>query len=555
MQAIAETRRPVQAAEGDRKRVWNLLVPSTLDWFFIFLVLWLFVLVEPGWNRLLDDGDTGWHIRVGEMILSSGSVPTTDPFSFSKPKAEWFAWEWLSEVVLAELHGWLGLKGVVWFAGVLIAAFAVLLLRYTLWLGADPLVALLTTLLAVGAASVHYLARPHLFTMLLLVVSLWIIGRDLRRPGRAVWALVPMAALWANLHGGFLVLLFCLGSVGGVAFLEAALRRSERRTRLAQGGRYAALTAACAAATLVNPYGWELHRHILSYLSSDWIKMSIAEFQSPSFRAENVLQFEILLISGLLVAGRLLWERRYVDALWIAAWAHFSLQSARHIPMYAIFAAPLVAVEGSKAWRAWALGQPRKSPGRTLYEFGRDLGAGLGRATLWSAVFALSLLAVPGLLKWPSDFPESEFPLAVIGRNENLIRGRRVFTDDGWADYLLYRFFPVQRVFMDGRSDFYGEEIGEQYLDLMYGRPRWRELLRKYEFEAVLVPPKRPLAALLDLDPDWERCDEDEDAVLFVPRAEGPNPGPGGAHPAQARLGTGILVPEANETVPPGRKY
>ena len=552
MQAVAESRRPARAPEAGKKAVWNLLVPSTLDWFFIFLLLWLFALVEPGWNRLLDDGDTGWHIRVGQTILATGSVPTTDPFSFSKPGAPWFAWEWLSEVALAGLHNWLGLKGVVWFSGVLIAAFAALLLRYTLRRGADPLVALLTTLLAVGAASVHYLARPHLFTMLLVVVTLWVIGRDLERPGRAVWALVPLAALWANLHGGFMVLLFCLATVAGVALLEAALEPSRRREKLARARRYAALTAASAAATLANPYGWELHRHILAYLRSDWIKMSIAEFQSPSFRAENVLQFEILLICGLLAAGRLLWRRRYLEAVWIAAWAHFSLQSARHIPIYAIFAAPLVAVEVSEVWREWALRQPRRSSGRTLFEFGRDLGAGLRRATLWPAVFAVALLGVEPPVKWPADFPDSEFPVAVIARNEELIRGRRVFTDDGWADYLLYRFFPVQRVFMDGRSDFYGEEVGEQYLDLMYGRPRWRELLERYEFDAVLVPPKRPLAALLELDPGWVRHDGDEDAVLFVPRD---GPGAGATARRQARLSGGILGSEANETVLPGRKY
>jgi len=552
VQAAVETRPPARAPEAGKKAVWNLVVPSTLDWLFIFLLLWLFALVEPGWNRLLDDGDTGWHIRVGQMILSTGSVPTTDPFSFTKPDAPWFAWEWLSEVVLAGLHNWLGLKGVVWFSGVLIAAFAALLLRYTLRRGADPLVALATTLLAVGAASVHYLARPHLFTMLLLVVSLWVIGRDLERPGRAVWALVPLAALWANLHGGFMVLLFCLGTVAGVALLEAALEPASRREKLARARRYAALTAASAAATLVNPYGWDLHRHILAYLNSDWIKMSIAEFQSPSFRAENVLQFEILLICGLLVAGRLLWERRYLGVVWIAAWAHFSLQSARHIPIYAIFAAPLVAVEVSKAWREWALAQPRRSSGRTLYEFGGDLGRGLRRVTLWPAVFAVALLAVEPPVKWPADFPDSEFPVAVIARNEEVIRGRRVFTDDGWADYLLYRFFPVQRVFMDGRSDFYGEEIGEQYLDLMYGRPRWRELLERYEFDAVLVPPKRALAALLELDPGWERRDGDEDAVLFVPRT---GDGAGAEAVRQARLGGGNLGFEANETVPAGRKY
>lgn len=530
-------------------------MPSLSDWFFVFLITWLFLATKPGWDRLLGDGDTGWHIRTGELILAAKAVPRTDPFSFSKPGAEWFAWEWLADVVLGGLHELLGLKGVVWFSGVLIAVFAVLLLRYTLWRGANPLVGLFVTFLAIGAASVHYLARPHLFTMLFLVVSLWLIEADLRRPDRTVWTLVPLTVLWVNLHGGFLVLLLCLGTVAGVRFAEALAAPDARGPRLDQARRYAMLTAACAAATLVNPYGWELHRHIYLYLRSDWIKKVVNEFQSPSFRAENVLQYELLLLCGLVAAGWLVLRRRYIEVIWIGLWAHFSLQSARHIPIYAIIAAPIIAVELSRFWEELGARCGRSSWWQALEDFCRDLGRGLRRTTFWPVAAALVLLALDEPLGWPQDFPSSDFPVTIVQRNEERIRGRRVFTDDEWADYLLYRYYPEQRVFLDGRTDFYGPEIGDAYLDLMYGAPRWAEVLAEYEFDAVLVPPKRPLAALLELDPSWESVDREEDAVLFVPTAPGRSgkaqkPGAEGASP-----GAGNFRTEANETVLVGRKY
>src|SRR5204862_7935816 len=111
-------------------------------------------------------------------------VPRQDLFSYSKPGAPWFAWEWLSDIVFAVLFRAAGLKGVVLFSGVMIAGVSTVLLRYTLWRGANSIVALLTTLLAVGRSTIHFLARPHLFTLMLLPVCIWVLERDRRRPGR-----------------------------------------------------------------------------------------------------------------------------------------------------------------------------------------------------------------------------------------------------------------------------------------------------------------------------------------------------------------------------------
>jgi hypothetical protein len=98
--------------------VWGrLLAPSYSDFFLIALILWLFASGD-GWKALLLDGDTGWHIRTGEHILATGSVPQVDLFSYSKPAAPWFAWEWLVDVLYAVLHGRFGLAGVVAVSGV-----------------------------------------------------------------------------------------------------------------------------------------------------------------------------------------------------------------------------------------------------------------------------------------------------------------------------------------------------------------------------------------------------------------------------------------------------
>nr|MDP9115165.1 hypothetical protein [Acidobacteriota bacterium] len=289
-----------------RHRWGRPLVPSLLDLLFVALIGWLFMSSGPhGWQSLLADADVGWHIRTGDYILDHHQVPHHDLYSFSKPAASWYAWEWLSDVIDALLFRWAGLKGVVLAAGVIIALYATTLMRRIVDAGAHMFVALLVTLLAVGSASMHFLARPHLFTLLLLSLSMALIEAGRRGANPAcLWWLVPITLLWTNLHGGFLVLIGLLGLAAAGAAVEAWIQRPPgARPDWTPALRWTLLTAACAAASLVNPYGWGLHAHVIQYLRSDWIGKVVQEFQSPVFRGENMLQFEALLFIGLIAAG------------------------------------------------------------------------------------------------------------------------------------------------------------------------------------------------------------------------------------------------------------
>jgi hypothetical protein len=492
----------------------RVLRPSLADLLLASMVGWLFV-AGRGWSALLADGDTGWHIRAGEWIIENRSVPVTDLFSFSRSGAPWFAWEWLSDLLMALVHRTWGLAGVAALAGCLIGLAAIVLFRHMLWRGAHVLVALAVVLLATGASSIHYLARPHIFTLLLLTVSLWLLERDRRAPGPAVWLLVPLSALWINLHGGFFALPATLAVLAAGACMEAGLDRRQRSSKWAAARRLAALTAATLGASLLNPYGIGLHRHVANYLASDWIRTAVEEFQSPRFRSESLLHFELLLLSGLLVAGTLLARKRVADALLVIFWAHMALASVRHVPLFVIVSAPLVAVEISRLWEGWISRSSSRSVGRILWTSGADLSAGFRRLSLWAPALVAAVMILTPADRWPRDFPESRFP-ATLTRNEfPRLSAARVFTSDQWGDYLIYHGWPHQKVFIDGRSDFYGPSLGKDYLRLMEARPGWANLLRKYEIEVALLPREWPLVELLARDPEWRRIREDGLGVLY----------------------------------------
>src|SRR5712692_8015792 len=309
-------------------------LPSLTEVVFASVLLWL--LLGGQASALLADGDTGWHIRTGDYILAQRRLPASDLFSFSRPDAPWFAWEWASDVLFSLVHRMAGLRGVVLLGGLLIGATSATLFGFLLWQRVNVIVAVVAMLAAGSASTVHWLARPHLFTYLLLLWSLWLLEADRREKTGKVWLLAPLAALWVNLHGGFLVLIGLLG----VYLAGAVLARQWAGAR-----RYAWLLAACATATLANPYSSRLHQHIWQYLRSDFIRNRVEEFQSPRFRGESMLVFEALLLAGLLAVPAL-WRRgERATALLVVLLAHAALGSVRHVLLYVMVATPVVARE------------------------------------------------------------------------------------------------------------------------------------------------------------------------------------------------------------------
>ena len=494
---------PVLQATGRKLR----LVPTLPDLLFALLLVALF---GRPYSRqsLLGDCDTGWHIRTGEYILDHG-IPAHDLFSFSRAGQPWYAWEWLSEVIFAQLHRWWGLEGIAVMGALLVCLTAALLFAWLLRRGVGAWIALAVTLAAASAASVHYLARPHLFSLLLLVVGLWLLDEDRRSPTPWLWMLVPTAGLWANLHGGFAA---WLGTLGLLVAVSAAERNR------AAFERYGLLAALSSLATLVNPYGWQLHRHILGFLGSQWIAEHVEEFQSPRIRSENMLMFAVLLLAGVAVAARVWRRSQWFEASLVLLWGFAALRSARHIPLFAVVAAPVIASHLAGWWGRKAEQAPARSAVRVLWESSQALGAQWG-VTLWLPV--LGALAVSAVLPAAglADFPERFFPLAAVSRNPELLTSSdapRILTSEQWADYLIYRLYPRTRVFYDGRSDFYGDAIGDDYQVLFTAGRRSQEVMARYGFTVALLPLDWPLGQILERDPRWRVVYRDRQAVLLA---------------------------------------
>jgi hypothetical protein len=508
------------------------LLPSLADFAFLMPIVFLFGRME-GVKTLLSDCDTGWHIRTGEWIVANHWVPARDIFSYSKAGDPWFAWEWGSDVLMAWLNAAGGLRVVALCALALISTIFALVFVVSRR-KANPLVAVVVTMLAAAASSIHWLARPHLFTLLFLVLFYAALeqvreGRD-RLWGVPYLAILPVATvIWTNLHGGFFVGVVIIGVYGASEVLRALVAsETQRPDALRQARRYLVCAAAALAASLINPYFYHLHAHMLQYLGDPFNSEHIVEFLSPNFHGIQAIFFEVMLALG---AGAACWNLargHFTEPLLLVAMGHAALLAARNIPLFMILAAPIVCAAIQECLDAL--------PGWNVAGWLRQVVARFNRLAAetatteaigrWHLVSIGAMAVVAALIYAPhppkrfrAEFDPKSYPAGALA----LLRqdpAARIFTHDEWGDYLIWKLYPGHKVFVDGRSDFYGDDFEYKYLDVMNVKYGWEKTLGRFGVNTILLPPTTPLAGALKESSHWRVVYDDGIALVFRPVAE-----------------------------------
>lgn len=472
----------------------------------LLLGLAVFVLLNnPTGLPLLSDPDTHWHITVGNWILTHGSVPTTDSYSFTFSGQPWIAKEWLSQVVLAlayNLGGWGGVTALA--AGAIGLTFA-LLLRL-LMRDLRPLPAMLFTAAAIVMTAPHFLARPHVLAFPLVLV--WVAGlvravEQRRAPNFGEWPwLLLVMLLWANMHGGFTLGLMLAGALALDA-LVGARDASERRALFIGWAKFgiAALLAAC-----ITPYGPESILVTSRIFSLGESLGMIAEWRAPDFQKQP-LQELVLLVALYLALSRGL-KLPLIRLLIVLGLVHLFLRYARNAELLAMLAplviAPLLArqfpkidAESQPTGRFKALARPAGSA---------TLAVSLGLAGLLAGVLiGLGRIAPP-----PDNAPSAAIAFA---RDAGLMG--RVFNHYGYGGYLISAGIPT---FIDGRGELYGGDFIKRYVQAVSlgGEEPFDAVLDRYAIDWTLLPKDQAANQLLARLPGWRRAYSDEAATIFV---------------------------------------
>jgi hypothetical protein len=475
----------------------------------IFMLLVLLVPLLRGGPLLNSDGDMGRHIRLGEHMLTYGLLHH-DLFSFTKLGAPFIGHEWLSEVAFAGLYRLGGLPLVSVGSGILIAFTYAYLTSFLLRRGVDPLLAFLAALVAAILGSFHWLARPHLFTLCATAILMGCLER--RKEGARPWTYMPLFALWANLHGGFLFGIVLIG-IYLVGDLVEALRREERVLWLTRARHHAAAIGFAVLGTLINPYGPSLPLHVLKWFDMQFVIDNTIEYFSPNFHYPDtkfVLAVLLLMVTALAVSSRRpTWPRLLLILATMAA----SLIYQRNIPLMGIAALSVLALHIDREWRELPdlLGIrgvfQRDSPGRRNGPWAVATVTPLLLVTLaWSPLATLRLV--------PGEFNGRVFPVMAVQKAREAGLQGRIYNEFIWGGYIL-KEWPEMKVFIDGQTDFYGEELTREHWNIGWLQPGWREKMRKRDIELVLVPTRAPLAQELVRDAGWRIWHCDPTAVLL----------------------------------------
>ncbi|MBM3981855.1 MAG: hypothetical protein FJ304_16605 [Planctomycetes bacterium] len=429
-----------------------------------FALVWL-LLLAAGRAAFFNDPGTFWHVTTGELILKDGFV-RADPFTFTFAGQWWVPYQWLGEVGMALAHRAGGFDALLLGAVTIVAAVFAWLAARLLRTGLHPVLVGGAVAVALAAAGSHFHVRPHLFTIaamagVLVLLSETDVARP--RPKRLFW-LLPLCAVWTNVHGGV------LGGIGtiGIAFagwvLFWKLGRPSPVTSWRDAGRLALVLAGCALATLVGPYGTDMPKTWGVIMGAPELREIVTEHRPLDPGAAYAWPvFALALLYLFVLRGT---KRGAVRVSWLLplVWFVLTVDRCRHASLFAV--AALVSVTAMWKYTSWALYLAARRP--DLYQPG---GAEVRPwwASVWLPV-ALVLLALGVQLSntavpligrgwaahdptvWPVEVRDTlkRFePPPGAARNKLFNAG---YTDGGFVIYHA----PGYKVFVDDRCELFG---------------------------------------------------------------------------------------------------
>jgi hypothetical protein len=427
----------------------------------------------------LVQGDTFWHLKAGEWVLSYKEIPKADPFSWTAPGAPWHAHEWLWEILAAVSWRICGVRGlwVLTAAGVaLAAAFSFLLAARR---SGGPAWALACAPVSIASLAAFISARPHVLALSFLTAWLWLL--DLAREKRWAAACLPvLAVVWANVHASA-----PLGPLMGIVMLSADALAKKRGVV----ARQFAGAAVSFLATGMNPWGFGVWWFALKVGSHPEMVNTINEWLSPDFHSPFMLPVLAAALPLLLPRG---------DAAFriLAAGAFLAgLVSMRHLAVFAVL------------WPAAA------APALAARFSGPD-----GKTVAATALVLAALGLTATVSSPPPAWPGSGFPEAAVSYMEREGLTDRVFNYYTWGGYLIWRGVEP---FVDGRADMYvlsGSGVMDDYdrAEGILRPPEPDAVFAKWGVKTVLMPADSWMALYLSRNPGWWEVYRDDMAAVYA---------------------------------------
>lgn len=476
------------------------------DWLLFFVLMTLIFLAA---GRTALDTDLWWHLRAGEETLARGFPLMVDRFSFTAQGTPWINHSWLAQVILFGVFkglGFFGLGGVV----ALISTLCIAVMYFQM--SGSAIFRAFIAILGTVTASVVMSPRPQIFSLLLVAVTQFILYQYKWKKVNHLGWLPVVFVLWSNLHGGYPLGLVLIG----ITFAGEIINRWLNPAGAMGWGEIRKLGwigLICAAAVVVNPNGFNMWLIPFQTVEIKALQNLIEEWASPNFH-ELIQQSFLWLLFGLLVVFAL--NRKRVDAvdlLSVIVLGYMGFLARRNIAPFAIIATPIL------SRYAWAL----------LEEKGENLGFLKEREGVyyqpWQKAVNLllvAILAAAGIGKvYLVNHPvfirqtlEQSMPVGAVEWVKNNRTAGNLLNEYNWGGFISWNL-REHPIFIDGRTDLYGDKIISEWLTLVTAGNGYEKLLADYQIGFTILSPGQPIVNRL-LERGWKAEYRDDISIVLI---------------------------------------
>lgn len=467
--------------------------------------------------RIPTDTDTWWHLRTGNLILSEGRLPLTDPFSFTRGGQEWINHSWGSQILMTVLYRLTGGNFTAADSGNIGLALYMAGLAtggcYFIWraCAGNAFVRAFVIVITAATAAIFWAPRPHMTSFFLSAVTYYLLWLYRVRKRELLWVLPVLMIVWVNLHGGFAIgFLLLFGTIAGEICGRLFDPQNPDVLTWQQIGKLILITVICAVVLVINPNTTQMWSYPFRTVGIGALQDYIQEWNSPNFHGRETWPFIALVVGTFAAVGLGSRKLNWTDLALFTGMFFLSLYAGRNIASFAIVAAPILSLhlDSYLVERGVRLSRPRPSRGFAV--------------TLNYVIVAVVLLG--SLLKIAATLntelvDTSQRDILPVGVAEYVrdasARGElggRMFNSYNWGGYLMY-LAPDVPVFVDGRTDLYDDALLREWLATTNGID-WERTFDKWQIGFAVIEKGSPLAANLRTAGWQERYTDEKSAVL-----------------------------------------
>ena len=474
----------------------------------------LFILLFTLAVQVPADTDTWWHLRSGETTLEDGSILREDQFSHTKAGEDWVNHSWGAQIILYGMYKLTGGDANPAGTGTIgLALYTAIIATLSMWFlykmcAGNIYSRMFVLVIGATTAAVFWSARPQMFSFLFGTITLYLLYLYRYQKIDRLWFLPLLMIVWVNLHAGFAIgFIILLGFIGGE--MIGTILKSEDHLSWKELQKIGLIFIVSIAALSINPYGPRMILYPFDTAGIQVLNLFIQEWRSPDFKMPQTWPFLFMLGTIIVLAGRVKTRVYWGDLALVAGTAILALWSARNISTFAIVATPVLArlVHSWLQENDWII-EPSQSATKQQVRLNYAI---LGLA-LFAAVARIGTTLAPAEIE---DIHEEIFPVNAIAYLEETQPAGPILNDYNWGGYLIF-VLPEYPVFVDGRTDLYGDSFLKTYIRSTLGAEEWQAAIADNNINLVLISNNSALATLLRTQPEqWRIGFEDDNAIIF----------------------------------------